>query len=104
MRGLTRGAGYWDRRSGSFVPRRQQNPLPQGACLAVRISVATHCSKDQRYLSGENCTHIARTDKVKIFLFIFSNLLRFCLRKIRLSRQCGPAAQPLDGGHPSAYF
>ncbi|MDX8442667.1 hypothetical protein [Mesorhizobium australafricanum] len=79
-------------------------PLPQSACLAVRTSVATHCSKDQLYLSGENCRHIARVGKMKIFLFIFSNLQRLRLRDIKHSRWAGLSSWPLDGGQSSAYF
>ena len=96
MRGLIRGAGAWDGRSGSLVSRGQWNPAPKGARLAVRTSVATHCSKDLPYLPAQNCRHIARVGKMTIFLFIFSDLLDFCLREIKLFAEPGfvPAAGP----------
>ena len=70
------------------VSRGQRNSARQGAALRSELP-SPHCSKDLPYLAGENCTHIARNCEVKIFLFIFSNLLRFCLLKINHWRQAG---------------
>jgi len=83
MRGLIRGAGSWDSRSGSIVLRGKGIARRKAAALRSELPLR-HCSKDQPYLSGENCRHIARVDKMKIFLFIFSNLEFFYLPKIKL--------------------
>jgi hypothetical protein len=48
--------------------------MPARRCLAVENVGTAFRSKDASYLAGENCTHIAQTAAVKIFLFIFSDL------------------------------
>ncbi|WP_296746229.1 hypothetical protein [Mesorhizobium sp.] len=56
--------------------------IPSGKAPALRSELPSpQCSKDLIYLAGENCKHIAQFKEMKIFLFIFSNLRRFYLRK-----------------------
>jgi hypothetical protein len=83
MRGLTHGSGPWDGRSVSIVFRGKGIAYRKAVALRFELPLR-HCSKDQAYLSGENCRHIARGRKTKIFLFIFSGLELFCLPKINL--------------------
>jgi hypothetical protein len=43
------------------------------------ICRAIHHLKDTAYLAGENCRHIARNEKVKVFRFVFNKLKQSCL-------------------------